>query len=167
MSATLSFESTLAARPDQVWAWITSFDCIAKEMAPMLQMSAPQGKHDLATIPFQPGVPLFRSWITLGGIIPIDFSDVTLLSRTPGVGFVEQSRMGSMRLWRHERTIEPVNGGCRVTDTLCFEPRFGGRLAVAFVKWFFDHRHRMLGKHLGVVASDNSSQVDDPDGRRQ
>lgn len=155
MKTTLSFESTLAARPEAVWAWITSFDCIAKEMAPMLKMSTPKGVGDIEPT-FQPGVPMFHSWISLGGILPIDFSDLTLLSLTPGVGFVEQSRMGSMRLWRHERAICPVESGCRITDKLEFEPRFGGRLAVALVKRFFDHRHNMLRKHLGVYEASSS-----------
>lgn len=152
MATTLSFESTLAASPKKVWAWITSFDGISKEMAPILQMSAPKGMRDIASIPFEPGVPMFRSWIRLGGVLPIDFSDLTLLSLTPGKGFVEQSRMGSMRLWRHERAISPHGSGCRITDTLNIEPRFGGRLAVAFVRKFFSHRHSMLRKHLGVYA---------------
>jgi ligand-binding SRPBCC domain-containing protein len=159
VSTTLSFESTLAASPEKVWAWITSFDGISKEMAPVLQMSAPKGERDIASISFEPGVPMFRSWITLGGVLPIDFSDLTLLSLTPGVGFVEQSRMGSMRQWRHERTIFPVESGCRVTDTLTIEPRFGGRLAVALVRKFFTHRHNMLRKHLGVYAANHSLQA--------
>ena len=152
MVTTLSFESTLAASPEKVWAWITSFDGISKEMAPILQMSAPKGMRDIASIPFEPGVPMFRSWILLGGALPIDFSDLTLLSLTPGEGFIEQSRMGSMRLWRHERAISPHGSGCRIVDTLTIEPRFGGRLAVAFVRKFFSHRHNMLRKHLGVHA---------------
>lgn len=105
---------------------------------------------------------MFRSRILLGGILPIDFSDLTLLSLTPGVGFVEQSRMGSMRSWRHERQICRVESGCRVADTLTFERRFGGRLAVAFVRKFFIHRHNMLKKHLGVYAANNSLQAGRP-----
>lgn len=58
MSTTLSFESTLAASPEEVWAWITSFDGISREMAPILQMSAPKGMRNMASIPFQPGVPM-------------------------------------------------------------------------------------------------------------
>ena len=156
MATNLSFESTLAASPEKVWTWITSFDGISKEMAPILQMSAPKGMRDIASIPFEPGVAMFRSWIRLGGILPIDFSDLTLLSLTPGEGFVEQSRMGSMRLWRHERAISPHGSGCRITDTLTIEPRFGGRLAVAFVRKLFSHRHSMLRKNLGEYA-DNFS----------
>ena len=163
VSTTLSFESTLAAGPEKVWAWITSFDGISKEMAPILQMSTPKGVRDIASISFEPGVPMFRSWISLGGILPIDFSDLTLLSLTPGVGFVEQSRMGSMRLWRHERAICAVGSGCRVTDTLTIQPRFGGRLAVAFVRKFFTHRHNMLRKHLGVYSANNSPKSGTPE----
>ena len=150
MRTTLSFESRLVSDPETVWDWITSFDGISKEMWPFLQMSAPKGVRNIASIGMQPGVPMFRSWIRLGGILPIDFSDLTLLSLTPGVGFVEQSPMGSMRYWRHQRTICPVEPGCRITDILTFEPRFGGSLAVFFVKKFFAHRHKMLRKHLGV-----------------
>lgn len=150
MRTTLTFESILTSDPETVWAWIISLDGISKEMSPILRMSAPKGVRDIASTAFKPGVPLFRSWICLGGILPIDFSDLTLLSITPGVGFVEQSRMGSMRFWRHERTICPVESGCRLTDTLTFEPRLGGPLAVAFVRKFFAHRHKMLRKHLGA-----------------
>lgn len=152
MSTTLSFESTLSASPEKVWAWITSFDGIAKEMSPILRMSAPKGMRNIASIPFEPGVPMFRSWIRLGGILPIDFSDLTLLSLSLGEGFVEQSRMGSMRLWRHERRIFPHGSGCRIIDTLTIEPRLGGQLAVAFVRKFFAHRHNQLRKHLGVYS---------------
>lgn len=90
MTTTLSFESTLSASPETVWAWITSFDGISKEMAPILRMSAPKGMRDIASIP--------------------------------------------------------------IVDTLTIEPRFGGRLAVAFVRKFFSHRHNMLRKHLGVYT---------------
>lgn len=163
MVTTLSFESTLSASPEKVWTWITSFDGISKEMAPILQMSAPKGMRDIASIPFEPGVPMFRSWIRLGGILPIDFSDLTLLSLTPGEGFVEQSRMGSMRLWRHERAISPHGSGCRIIDTLTIEPRLGGRLAVAFARKFFSHRHNMLRKHLGVYTGSLSGNPGTPD----
>lgn len=36
---------------------------------------------------------MFRSWIKLGGIPPVDFSDLTLLSLTPG------SASLSSRVW--------------------------------------------------------------------
>ncbi len=148
MRTTLQLESHLSASPEVVWAWMTSLEGISKEMAPWLRMSAPRGVHSIAGLAFQPGVPLFRSWICLFGVLPVDFSDLTLLSLTPGQGLVEQSHMGSMRFWRHERSIRALGTGCAITDTLTFEPRWGGPLLVAFVRWFFAHRHKQLRRYL-------------------
>jgi hypothetical protein len=117
-------------------------------MAPYLRMTSPNGLTNLASISFEPGVPMFRSWICLGTILPIDYSYVTLVSLSPGVGFVEESRMGSMRKWRHDRRITPLAAGCRIVDTLTFEPRFCSSIVAIVVKYVFLHRHRMLRKYL-------------------
>ena len=156
----MSFESDLEAGPDFAWAWITSIDSVSKEMFPFFRMTAPAGMRNIASIAFMPGVPMFRSWILLAGVLPVDFSDLTLVSVTSGVGFVERSRMGSMRSWRHARTITRVGRGCRVTDVLTFEPRLGGRFAVMLIRALFNHRHRrlkaFLGKH-GVSSAEWSA----------
>ena len=153
-TTTLTFESRLAANPQQVWEWICSIEGISREMSPILQMSSPRELQSITAIPFRAGVPMFRSWIRLGGIIPIDYSDLTLVSLTPGVGFVEESPMGSMRLWRHARQLSTLDdGGCLITDTLTFTPRVGGRLAVACVKYFFTHRHKRLRAFLGEAPN--------------
>lgn len=149
MPATLTFETQLTASPEAAWRWITSLAGISREMAPFLRMSAPRGVTDLSSVSFQPGVPMFTSWITLFGVLPVDYSRLTLMSLNPGTGFVEQSPMGSMKLWRHERQITPLPGGCQVTDTLTFEPRFAKGMTTRIVQAFFAHRHRMLKKHLG------------------
>ena len=41
-------------------------------------------------------------------MIPIDYDDLTLVALEPGRGFHERSRMLSMRVWEHERTLEPA-----------------------------------------------------------
>lgn len=128
---------------------MTSFDCISKEMSPYLHMSAPAGVTSLQTISFSPGVRLFCSWITLFRILPFDYSDLTLESVEEGVGFVEKSPMGTMRIWRHVRRITPAESGCSLSDTLTFEPRFAGRISRLIVAAFFRHRHRQLARHLG------------------
>src|SRR5690606_41355585 len=127
------------------------------------RLPGPKGMRDMASIAFEAVVPLFRRWIRLGGIRPVDVSDLTLVSLAPGEGFVEQSRMGSMRLWRHERRISPHGSGCQIIDTLTIEPRLGGRLSVAFVRKFFAHRHSMLRKHLGVYTGSLSGNPGTPD----
>ena len=149
MQTSLSFETSVAATPAEAWAWIASFEGISKEMSPFLRMSAPKGVKNLSSIQFEPGVAMFRSWITPFGVLPIDYSNLTLVSLEPGVGFVEQSDMGSMKLWRHERRLTPIDSGCTITDRLTFEPRFAGRVVAAVVQRFFTHRHKMLAKHLG------------------
>jgi ligand-binding SRPBCC domain-containing protein len=151
MAGELSFESKLAADIDTVWKWMISFHGISREMAPILRMSTPKGVTSLNSVALQPGVPMFRSWVKLFGIIPIDYTDLTLLSLTPHSGFVEQSKMGSMKVWRHERSVFPYQTGCRITDVLRFEPRLGGRIVIEFVQRFFEHRHKMLRKYLGSL----------------
>ena len=150
MHNTLTFETTVAATPAQAWAWITSLNGISKEMSPFLHMSAPKGVNDLSSIQFEPGVPMFRSWITLFGLLPIDYSNLTLLSLNPDIGFIEQSTMGSMKLWRHERQIVALEKGCKIRDTLNFEPRFAAWLVTKIVQSFFTHRHKMLAKYLSA-----------------
>lgn len=68
--------------------------------------------------------------------------------------------MGSMKLWRHERQIEALDAGCRITDKLTFEPRFAGQFVSGIVRRLFAHRHKMLTKHLGAYVANNSFQAD-------
>ena len=111
-------------------------------------MSTPKGITSLSDIQFISGKRLFRSVIYLFGFLPVDYSDLTLLELSDGFGFVEQSPMGSMRVWRHERRIQPLSSGCRVTDTLTFEPRFAASLSARLVKKLFTHRHKVLRTKL-------------------
>lgn len=149
MPYTLTFSTPLRVSPAEAWTWITSFDGISKEMAPYMRMTKPRGVTSLASVDYQPGKRLFRSWVLLFGVIPFDYSDLTLLTLDEGVGFVEQSPMCSMRLWRHERHITPNETRSTLTDTLTFEPRLFGWLTYNIVRAFFTRRHRMLARHLG------------------
>ena len=145
----LTFTSELRAPASEVWAWITSVAGISSELRPFFRMSAPAGVRTLDDVEFRPGRVLFRSRVFLFGVLPVDHSDLTLVELVPGVGFVEQSPMGSMRLWRHERRIGRVSGGVVLTDRLTFDPRH----ARPFVAWFigrvFRHRHRVLRARFG------------------
>ncbi len=149
--ARFEISSTVAASPEAAWQWITSVEGISAELRPCLHMGVPRGVRSLADLQIVPGQRLFRSVIYLLGVIPVDYSDLTLLEWTPGAGFVEQSPMGSMRSWRHERRIQPWGQGCRVTDRLAFEPRFAGGLLSWFVRRLFAHRHAVLRARLGVA----------------
>ncbi|MFC7513805.1 hypothetical protein ACFQUU_02185 [Herbaspirillum sp. GCM10030257] len=139
----LTFESEVAASADEVWSWATSVSGLRAEMHPILKMTFPKGKTSILDVQVVPGKPLFRSWILLFGVLPIDRSDLTILEVEQG-RFVEQSPMVSMRLWRHERVIIPTGAGALVTDMLEFSPRFAAALVGLFVKRFFEHRHSVL-----------------------
>ena len=149
---TLQFESTLRTSRENLWNWITNIDCLRKEMMPFLRMTAPKGITRLTDVQVVPGKPLFRSWILYFGLLPLDCSQLTLLSLTPEQGFVEQSPMVSMRAWRHTREIlsHPDDlKACILRDTLEFEPRFHHAFTVWFVRRFFAHRHAVLRRELG------------------
>jgi hypothetical protein len=156
---TLRFASTLGVSREEAWRWITSVRGIATELRPLMGMSVPSGVTSLADLAFVPEQRLFRSRITLFGLLPVDFSDLTLLELKENEGFVEQSPMGSMRLWRHERRIGAAPddaarrsaGRCTVTDLLTFEPRLARGLTTWAVKRLFTHRHAVLRRELGGV----------------
>jgi len=146
----LTFRSELSAPRDRVWAWVASVEGISRELWPILRMTAPRGVKHIGDVPIEPGKPLFRSWVLLFGIVPIDRSDLTLLRLDEGSGFVEQSPMLSMSLWRHVRTLETDGERTVLTDRLTFRPR----MATAVTRWFiatvFRHRHAVLRRHFGT-----------------
>lgn len=146
----LEFCSDLAVPQAKAWQWITSVEGITAEMMPLMRMSVPRGVRNITTVDFEPGKRLFRSYIFLFGVLPFDFSDLTLTELTPGVGFVEESPMGSMKSWKHVRTLEAIPGGTRLKDSLTFEPRFPPRAVTRwFIQRFFAHRHKVLRRQLG------------------
>jgi ligand-binding SRPBCC domain-containing protein len=145
----LRFESELSASPERVWEWMTSVRGVQTELRPIMKMTAPKSVTKMTDVPIELGRPLFRSWVFLFGVLLIDRSDLTLISLDTGSGFVEESPMLSMKLWRHERRISAKNGGTILTDTLTFEPRFAAGLSVWLIQKTFGHRHRVLRKQFG------------------
>ncbi|MEW6369344.1 MAG: hypothetical protein AB1584_00305 [Pseudomonadota bacterium] len=148
----LSFDSELAASPEEVWAWATSPDGIASELRPLVRMTFPPGQAALAATGPHLGRPLFRSWFLLFGLLPVDRLNLTLLEFEPGRRFLEQSPMLSMRCWRHERIVAPCAGGVRLTDNLAFAPRLARPIVAWFVRLLFRHRHRVLRRRFGNVG---------------
>ena len=114
-----------------------------------MHMTAPKSVKAMTDVPIELGKPLFRSWVFLFGVLPIDRSDLTLISLDSGSGFIEESPMLSMKLWRHERRISSRADRTVLTDTLTFEPRFAARLVEWLIGVTFEHRHSVLRKELG------------------
>ena len=156
-SAEISVSSRLDAPPAAVWERVITPEGINDEMRPYLRMTLPPGVEQLDLESVEIGVPIGRSWILLFGLLPFDYDDVSLARLEPGCGFLERSKMLSQRSWEHERTIEPTDGGCLVTDRVSWQPRLGlpGGPLRPIIGWFFRHRHKRLQRYFGgagVVA---------------
>ena len=154
MNTTISlrFESTLQATPSRLWEWITSLEGISREMWPYFRMTFPHGVRSLKDLQIKPGVRMFRSFVFLFGFLLIDYSDMTLLELDTGHGFIEQSPMGSMALWRHERRIvpnPPDPNMVLLVDQLTFRPRIAPRFVGWFIGQVFNHRHKVLRTNFG------------------
>jgi ligand-binding SRPBCC domain-containing protein len=148
---TVTASSALDSPAEVVWAHSTSFEGVNYELMPIMRMTAPRDVRERGLAGVEVGQRICRSWVLLFGLIPFDYDDVTLARLDPGRGFLERSPMGSQRLWEHERTIEPTEAGCTLTDRLRFEPKLAA--AGGFVEWLirrtFAHRHRRLRKRFG------------------
>ncbi len=145
----------MIARPASVvWDHAITEEGINDELAPILRMTMPPGLRDKTVETVEVGVPLGRSWILLGGVLPVDYDDLALAELEPGRRFLERSRTLSFSVWQHERIVEGEGeGSCRVTDRLGFELKRGvawipgmARLASAVVAFLFRHRHRRLAR---------------------
>jgi ligand-binding SRPBCC domain-containing protein len=146
-----AIRSSLRAPAEEVWRAITSPERIADELRPWLHMTFPAHIAELtpATVPL--GRRLCRSWILLFGVLPVEYDDVTLVEFDDGRRFLERSSMASMRLWEHERVVEPGAEGCQILDRLHAVPRRGvpAVLVRTVVTALFEHRHARLRQRYG------------------
>jgi hypothetical protein len=156
-AGTVEVSSRLAAPAEAVWAAAISEEGINHELRPLLRMTMPPELRGKTIDDVAVGEPLGRSWILLFGLLPVDYDDLRLAELEPGRRFLERSSMLSMRVWQHERTVEPVGpSACEVTDRLGFELRRplawipgSSRVAGAIVSALFRHRHRRLTERFG------------------
>lgn len=149
--------SNLAAPWEAVWEHVRFLDSLNREMLPVFCMSGPG--DDLLELAQTKGFgeTLFTSAVLLGGWLPVERMQVTLsaggVDETQG-WFVEASPMRLMRHWRHERRVERLQAGCRLSDRLDFSLRLPALNPAArpLLAAFFAHRHRQLGRLFGLLA---------------
>ena len=145
--------SNLGAGPEVLWRHAVSPSGVNRELRPLLRMTFPSGISDL-TDSWRPGERLFRSWLLVAGVVPIEYDDVVFEEVEPGRRFLERSTLLTQRVWEHERIIEPASQGSRVTDRVCFVPKvpwlsaFYGSVFKAVFRW----RHRKLRGLFGETA---------------
>ena len=150
--------SRLPAPAVAVWARAVTPAGINDELRPILKMTMPKGVEGKTIADVEVGAELGRSWILLGGVLPVDYDDLRLTEVEAGPGifrFQERSRTSTFAVWTHERIVEPAGeGACRITDRLGWELRpfvaripGSGRIAGVVVGYLFRHRHRRLARY--------------------
>lgn len=143
--------SLLAAPADEVWAHATTMAGVNRELWPLARMTYPPGLDRLDAQRLPIGVRVFRSWILLLGVVPVDYDDLSFEAVGPG-RFLERSRMLTQHEWRHERLVRATPHGCEITDRVGFTPRLRW-LGPAFLVVFraaFRRRHRNLRRLFGA-----------------
>ncbi len=165
------FSSRLTAPAAEVWSHATSMRGVNRELFPLVRMTHPRGLESLDDVfasiarseaePSEGGWPRppaagprrYRSWILLLGFIPIDYDDLTFIELAPG-RFLERSPMLTQREWQHERRVDPVEGGCVLSDRVSFVPRIAalGPLFLPMFRMAFALRHRNLRRRFGSAV---------------
>lgn len=142
----LVLATVLDAPPAAVWERVASLEGVNDEFGGLLRMTAPpRARIDDPTVPR--GRRWIRSRLLLFGVLPVERDDVTFVRVEPGRGFLERSSMLTMRVWEHERTLEPLPGGATlVRDRLRAVPRLPVPAVVprAVVGRLFRRRQRRL-----------------------
>ena len=150
MSREFSISSELAVAPATLWDHAVNPLDVNAEFRPLLSMSFPSNLEDI-TAGWEPGRTRLRSFIRLGGVVPVEYDDLSFEEVVPGRYFLERSSMFTQSIWEHRREIASLRDGARLTDTICFtsrleplEPLF----AVVF-RWVFRWRHYNLQRIYG------------------
>lgn len=140
-----TISSALGVDRCTLWDRVIQPAGINSELGPIFRMTFPSGMEDV-TSEWRRGERQFRSWLLLGGFLPVDYDDVSFHEVIPGHCFHERSKLLSQKVWEHERSIVDIAGGCQITDDIRFTPRLrllGSIYAIIF-RFVFRWRHRKL-----------------------
>jgi ligand-binding SRPBCC domain-containing protein len=156
-AGSFSVSSRLAAPVAEVWQHATTVSGINEELRPVLRMTAPADVRGLDPTTITLGKRICRSWLLLGGILPVEYDDLVVVELEAGRRFLERSTMLTQRVWQHERVLEPDGpAACVLTDRLIFQPRTRWLLPVVsrIVRSLFRHRHRRLRRRFGQAGDE-------------
>jgi len=100
---------------------------------------------------WQPGSRLFRSWILLFGVLPVEYDDLALAEVDEGRRFLERSEMWTQKLWQHEREILEAASGTRIVDRVSFVSRVAPLESIHLLifRLIFRYRHFRLRRLYG------------------
>jgi ligand-binding SRPBCC domain-containing protein len=151
-----SITSFVKTPREAVWSRISQISGVNEEFYPILKMTCPEPNMRISPSHIT-GKPLFRSWLLLLGIMPIEYDLIQIVACEDGVGFTEKSSMALMSEWHHQRILVSTARGTRITDNLKFRPRRGvfflGWLFKRIVAALFRYRHHRLGEMFGSSMS--------------
>jgi hypothetical protein len=156
MSREFSISSELAVAPATLWDHAVNPLDVNAEFRPLLSMIFPAGVDDV-TAGWEPGRFRFRSFIKLGGVIPIEYDDLCFEEVVAGQYFLERSSMFTQSEWEHRREIEALEDGARLTDSVAFSSRIE-QLEPLFEKvfqWVFRWRHYKLQRIYGHLYQEH------------
>jgi len=144
----IDVSSELAADVDSVWRQVSTPAGVNYELWP-LRMTFPR---DLPSIDeASTGQNLFRSLITLLGVLPLDWHHFGLVRIDPGRGFHEISSSLWVARWVHIRSVAPHDRGCTVHDQVECSPRLlmPTCLVAPLYRYIFERRHDRLRRRFG------------------
>ena len=143
-------ESRVRIRPEELWDIVVTPAGVNAEFRPFLRMTFPPEVGSLADT-WRPNETLFRSWILLFGILPVEYDDLTFVEVDVGHRFLERSQMFTQRVWQHEREILPDGDGARIIDRLTVESRIPmlEPIQVPIFRLVFRYRHARIRKLYG------------------
>jgi len=132
---------------------MTSPSGVNAEFWPFMRMTFPPTMRDVTT-DWQPGRRLFRSWLLLFGIIPVEYDDFGFKEVDTGRRFLEVSEMLSQQQWIHEREIIETPEGVRLCDRVSFVSRLASleRIYLSVFRLVFRYRHFRLKRLYGHDA---------------
>ena len=152
----VSITSFVKASREQVWEKASTIAGVNEEFAPILKMTCPDPNAHISPS-LVTGRPIFRSWLLLFGIFPVEYDLISIVECKEGFSFSEKSSMALLREWNHTRELTQTARGTKITDTLSFCPRaplfFLGWIARAVVRILFRYRHYRLGLIFGSSIS--------------
>ncbi len=97
-------KSDLAIEPSVFWSK-TSMRSVNWELWPIVRMTSPKEWENRPIDSWEGDVELFKSWILLFGLIPVDRHSFRLRNTPEGFVFNECSKSWVNKEWNHHRTI--------------------------------------------------------------
>jgi len=147
-------ETDLCLSPEKAWLHMTSPSGVNAEFWPFMRMTFPGTMEDV-TSDWRPGQRLFRSWLLLFGVIPVEYDDFGFKEVDKGKRFLEISEMLSQQQWIHEREISETPMGVRLSDRVSFVSRLPSmeRIYLGVFRLVFRYRHFRLNRLYGHDAA--------------